>query len=328
LHFKNYGQKNTMHTAENVGLQNSPKITVVTACFNQSRTIEQTIQSVVTQTYPNVEYILVDGQSTDSTMEIIGRYRDRIAKVVSEPDSGQYHAIGKGMAMSSGEVMSWLNGDDLYFPWTFHVVADVFRSFPGVDWIIGLPSFVSESGIMCEVSNRHPAYVRSHIAKGYYCDDLFGAMQQESMFWRRGLWDAVGGLDLTFRYAGDYELWTRFASKAQLVGVAIPLAAFRIDPTRQRSRVFQGRYAQEADMLFEKRAGSFGKCLARIGNKSFYAKLMTRFLAISRCQVVAKSIIRPEHFHLVSSWSNRNRKSFFGMLTEMRVRHHLSKPLQ
>jgi glycosyltransferase involved in cell wall biosynthesis len=300
-------------------------ITVVTACFNQAHTLEKTLKSVLEQEYPGLEYIVMDGGSRDGTLDIIEKHRHRISRVVSGPDQGQYHAIAGGLNAGTGEIMAWLNGDDVYFPWTFRVVADIFAQHPDVDWIVGLPAYLDSSGTLCEVSNRHPAYVQAHIRQGYYCDPVFGYIQQESMFWRRRLWDRAGGLDTACRYAADYELWTRFAEHAVPVAVAVPLAAFRMDPARQRSRVFQAQYLAEVDAVFARRAGAGGRILRWLGRRSHALRLLMRFAAVAPTRVIAKSILDPGRHHAVRTWSNRMRKSFFGMMLEFATRREMER---
>lgn len=305
-----------------------PTITVVTACFNQAHTLEKTIKSVLEQDYKNVEYIIMDGGSSDTSLDIIGRYRDRLAHVTSGADKGQYHAINQGLRMGTGEIMAWLNGDDIYFPWTLQVVADIFTQYPEIDWIVGLPSYLDPQGVLCEVSNRHPAYCSSEIAQGCYCDPLFGYIQQESMFWRRRVWESAGGLDTKYQYAADFELWTRFAVHAPLVAVALPLAAFRMDPTRQRSRVFQHQYCGEVDALFELKAGWGARSLRWVCKRSEAVKLMVRFFAIAPTPIIAKSIKDPRFYHYMHTWSNRMRKSFFGIILEFSTRKKIKSSLQ
>src|SRR5438132_13711050 len=103
-----------------------PRITVVTPSFNQAEFLERTLRSVLDQGYPNLEYVVIDGGSTDGSVDTIRRYADRLAYWVAQPDSGQYDAINKGFQRTSGEVMAWINSDDKYAPWAFAVAAEVF----------------------------------------------------------------------------------------------------------------------------------------------------------------------------------------------------------
>lgn len=221
------------------------RISVVTACYNAAHLIEDTLQSILNQNYADLELIVIDGNSTDGTQDIIEKYRDRIAYYVSEPDGGQYEAIQKGLARATGDVMAWLNADDIYMPWTLSVVAEIFEQHKDVDWITGLPAFLNKRGQMTAVYGALAAYPQKFIANGWYDRVHGGFLQQESMFWRRALWDKTQGLDLSLRLAGDYKLWTEFAAHAVLTPVGVPLAAFRKLPGEQRSSTGADKYDAE-----------------------------------------------------------------------------------
>ncbi len=222
-----------------------PKISVITACYNGEKYIEQTLSSVLNQGYPNLEYIVIDGASKDRTFEIIKNYRHQLSYFVSEPDDGQYHAIQKGLEMATGDIMCWLNADDIMMPWTLSVVGEVFSNFPDVQWVTGQPSFLNRLGQLTSVYGANPTYPRHFIANGWYSRHLGGFLQQESMFWRKSLFDKAGGLDCSLDLAADYELWTRFARHADLTPISIPLSSFRKLPNEQRSSVSAQKYDQE-----------------------------------------------------------------------------------
>ncbi len=223
----------------------NPGISIITACYNAAPYIEATLRSVLDQEYDNLEYIVIDGGSTDGTQEIIERYKHRLACYVSEPDGGQYEAIQKGLNMATGEVMAWINADDIYMPWTLSVVGEIFDKHSQVEWITGLPGFLNKKGQITAVYAALACYPQAHIANGWY-DRLHGGfLQQESMFWRRSLWEKTGGLDLSLRLAADFKLWTQCARHTPLVPVSVPLAAFRKLPGEQRSSLGSDRYDAE-----------------------------------------------------------------------------------
>lgn len=207
------------------------KISIVTVCFNMVSFIEQTIKSVLSQRYPNLEYIIIDGGSTDGTQNIIEKYKDRLAYYVSEADGGMYDAIGKGFSRATGEILAWLNADDLYFPHTFKVVNDVFENNEDVGWIGGKYCFLSENGKKVKSFPKCSGRSQEDIRDGWCRDGLLGPLQQESMFWRKSLYVKCGGINVSYRYAGDFELWTRFAKYSALAKVDLPLAAFRRRPS-------------------------------------------------------------------------------------------------
>src|SRR5665647_3247451 len=118
----------------------NPKITIITPVYNRAQYLEATILSVLNQGYANLEYIIIDGGSTDGTIEIIKKYESQLAYWVSEPDQGMYYALQKGFDKASGDIMAWLNSDDMYHANSLFVVADIFSTFEDVDWIMGTPS--------------------------------------------------------------------------------------------------------------------------------------------------------------------------------------------
>jgi glycosyltransferase involved in cell wall biosynthesis len=189
--------------------------------------IEQTIQSVISQDYPDLEYIIVDGGSSDHTMDIINKYKNKISIIINEPDNGMYDAISKGIKSSTGEILAWLNADDIYFPWTLSIVAKAFSENNDFNWIRGIPAFMDEPGCLSNIYNNISGAPRNFIRNGWFSEGLYGFLQQESIFWKRSLWEKANGLNLNCTIAADFELWTRFAEYSELVSVGLPLAAFR-----------------------------------------------------------------------------------------------------
>lgn len=228
-----------------------PRITVVTPSYNQGRFLEETIRSVLLQGYPNLEYIVIDGGSTDQSVDIVRKHESHLAYWVSEPDRGQYDAINKGFARSTGEIMAWLNSDDVYCPWALHTVGQIFRSCGEVDWLTtSIPLTWSAEGIPC-AARFVDNYTESSFARGRNAQNDGRSrtwIMQEGTFWRRTLWDQSGGqLDASFAYAGDFELWTRFWQHADLVTVPVPLAGFRVHDQQKTARI--GAYYAEVDRI-------------------------------------------------------------------------------
>ncbi len=198
-----------------------PTISIVTPSFNQREYVEHTLQSVLQQNYPALEYVVVDGGSTDGSAEFIRRHAHALHACISERDEGHGHALNKGFALTTGEVMAWLNSDDMYTPWAFRVVAEIFSRFPHVEWLMGLNAWWNCDGVMTKVR---------HVTKNVYDYLLgdFGWIQQESVFWRRSLWEKAGGrIDQGYRFMVDGELWTRFFRHAPLYTIDAVLGGYR-----------------------------------------------------------------------------------------------------
>jgi glycosyltransferase involved in cell wall biosynthesis len=236
-----------------------PTITIVTPTYNSENYLEATIQSVLNQNYPALEYIIIDGGSTDSTLDIIRRYASHFAYWVSEPDNGMYDALQKGFARSTGQIMAWLNSDDMYPEWTLHTVANIFSDLPYVDWITSIrPLIWNKEGLAVDAMALL-GYSKSTFFHGEHLpnheDFTLEVIQQESTFWRRSLWDTAGAtLNTTLRYAGDFELWARFYQHSELIGVRTALGGFRLHGN-QLSQNAAEAYHQEALAAFYQHGG-------------------------------------------------------------------------
>lgn len=222
-----------------------PRISIVTPCFNMARYLKRTLDSLVSQDHKNAEFIVMDGGSTDGSLEILRDYHRHLHAVHSQQDDGNYDALNRGFSEATGDVFGWLNADDIYYPWTLRCVADIFEQFPDVDWITGLPGHLSQAGQYVRVAGVASAYPQRYLQNGWYRPDIAGYLQQESMFWRRSLWERTGGLNVGYRLAADFDLWTRFANESTLVAVNTPLAAFRRRPSEQLSSAHRDEYLSE-----------------------------------------------------------------------------------
>lgn len=237
-----------------------PKISIVSPSYNQGIFFEQTMLSILNQGYPNLEYIVIDGSSSDGSLEIIKKYENRLTYWVSEQDHGQYHAINKGFGHATGEIMAWLNSDDMYFPWTLQCVGGIFSRYPEVEWLTScFPMSSNQQGVPVYCRAVDGGFSREGFLQGenFAGGDWYnkGYIQQESTFWRRGLWEKAGGrINEKFELAADFELWARFFEYADLVGVEVPLALFRNQPA-QRSSVNAQEYIAECHGILKRHGG-------------------------------------------------------------------------
>ena len=166
-----------------------PKITLVTPSFNQAQYLEECIKSILDQRYPSLEYIIMDGGSTDGSVDIIKKYSSNIFYWQSKPDGGQYAAVEAGFACGTGEILAWLNSDDLLQPGSLFLVAKIFLARPDVEWIMGRPTVYNKRGEISSVANYLPPWSRA-----LYLEGRVGPphIQQESTFWRRSLYEKAG----------------------------------------------------------------------------------------------------------------------------------------
>jgi glycosyltransferase involved in cell wall biosynthesis len=184
-------------------------VSIITPSYNQANFLEATILSVLEQEDPNIEYIVVDGGSTDGSQEIIRKYSDRLAWWVSEKDAGQTDAINKGFARARGDILAWLNSDDTFNPGAVTTIVKFFQNNPEVGLVYGDANYIDQNG---EIVGRFPAAKTDYrrLRRGYV------HIPQQSAFFRADLWRRVGPLDPAFYFAMDYDLWVRLAAVAPL----------------------------------------------------------------------------------------------------------------
>ena len=198
-----------------------PLVSIVTPSFNQARFLESTIHSVLSQSYPRLEYIIVDGGSTDGSSDIIRKYSNKLAWWVSEKDQGQTEAINKGFAYAKGDILAWLNSDDTYLPGAVASAVQFFRDDSQLGLVYGDANFINEAGQV--IGKFHAAQTNLHLLRQGYVH-----IPQQASFFRGDLWRAVGPLDPSFYFAMDYDLWVRISARSQVKYVPQTWANFRL----------------------------------------------------------------------------------------------------
>lgn len=249
-----------------------PRISIVTPSFRSAAYIESTIQSVISQQYPNTEYIVIDGAG-DETASILGKYEQHLAYWCSEPDKGQYDAINKGFARATGDILCWLNSDDMLLPRALFVVGEIFSQFPAIDWVSTLcPANWDANGYLCGFS-RTPGFNKQAFLDGLFLPGVRSRgywVQQESTFFRRSLWECIGAKLPDYSLAGDFALWCAFYRQADLVGIDYPLAGFRLVAGQRSEAMTQyQREARSALNAFRQEAGWVDSWKSRIPYSSF-----------------------------------------------------------
>jgi hypothetical protein len=216
------------------------RISIVTPCLNGAEYLAEAMDSVLGQGYPNLEYVVVDGGSTDGSVEIIKKRASHLAYWVSEPDRGHAHALNNGFARTTGQVMGWLNADDILHRGSLRLLAEMFGRFADVEWLTGQASHLDERGAVVDV-----APPRSWSRIGFLSGD-YRWIQQECTYWRRGLWERAGGrLAEEYRLACDFELWVRFFRHARLQSTTGLIGGFRFHAGQRTAERMQ-EYEAEA----------------------------------------------------------------------------------
>lgn len=230
------------------------KVSLVIPTYNCAPLLRTTLQSVRLCGWDDLEIIVRDGASRDDTVRQVEDFPDLPIRVVSEPDQGQYDAINKGFELATGEILGWINAGDLLMPGAIGNVADAFAAIPEMQWVTGRQC-VAEGVRTRKVGERVLGVSNLEIRLGLCKGGVSGHLQQEGMFWRRSLWEEAGPLDLNYKLAADFELWTRFARVTKLYRLRVPLAAFSYHDTNRsitEAQSYQSEVAQAIERLPER----------------------------------------------------------------------------
>ena len=224
-----------------------PKISIVTPSYNQGRYIEQTILSVLNQNYPNLEYIIIDGGSTDNTIDIIKKYADRITYWVSEPDKGQSNALNKGLEKCTGELFNWINSDDYLEPNALFKLAEAFEKNRGADIFCGYARMFNDTDNVTLLNHRCQIFSNTEQTMVAQKND------QHGMFYRLGVIKELGGINENLHYVMDLELWFRYLVARgihKFVFINELLAHFRIHP-QSKTGSMELRFREEEKLLWK-----------------------------------------------------------------------------
>lgn len=213
-------------------MKNYPKISIVTHSLNRENYIAETIESVLNQNYPNLEYVVIDDGSTDKSWEIIKQYRGKLfyAERIEGSRNNPIYALNYGFKKTTGEILGWLNTKNILLPKSLFTIAEVFSVFPQIEWLTGIGSLIDDESKIVAISPFRKDFYEHLI-------DMSDNLQQESTFWRRGLWERTGGqLDERYPWAFDVALWcTKFFLNARLYHLNTLIGAYRKTPQAKSS---------------------------------------------------------------------------------------------
>ena len=228
-----------------------PLISIVTPSYNQGQFIEETIRSVLLQGYPNLEYMIIDGSSTDKSVEVIRKYEPWLDYWVSETDRGQAHAISKGFQRVGGEILAWLNSDDQYCKRALQLVSRFFQEKPALDLLYGDCEMTDARGSIIDRIKGQSGGLAELLARDF--------IPQPSSFFHRRAWKAVGGLDVNLSFTLDYDLWIRMMVKGiKSLYVPVPLSRFRwhdVSKSNRHVAQFGYEYLGVLERLFREQEG-------------------------------------------------------------------------
>ena len=217
------------------------RVSIVTPSYNQAQFIEETIRSVLLQGYPDLEYIIIDGGSTDGSVDIIRKYEPWLAYWVSEPDRGQTHAINKGFARATGDIVAWLNSDDTYLPGAVRQTVQALEEHPRAGFVYGILNLVDEAGNLIRRKLGGPLDRKRLLGRAY-----FG---QPTVFMRKAILQQVGYLDESLFGPLDWELWIRLAQISDAVYLPVPLANATVWPGAKTEKHTLRFYPEHREVL-------------------------------------------------------------------------------
>jgi len=224
---------------------NLPKISIITPSFNQGQYIEDTIVSIIGQDYPNIEYIVIDGGSSDNTIDILKKYNDRITYWISEKDAGQSNAINKGFKKATGEILNWINSDDQLMPGALRKIADYFQKHKDVVMIHGRIEYFGEVEFNFTSTNISLKDIQTKYA-AHIC------MPQPATFYRKQLLDEQGLLDETLQFSMDTDLYVRAGLNYKILQIEDVLAKFRLHSTSKSVSTTKKKFLVENAIIFSR----------------------------------------------------------------------------
>tara|TARA_A100001011_G_C14185889_1_gene789011 strand:- start:377 stop:1162 length:786 start_codon:yes stop_codon:yes gene_type:complete len=228
----------------------NPLVSIITPNYNGEVFLENTIKSVVNQTYKNIEYIVIDGGSTDRSHEIIKKYKKYINYLEIQSDNGIFHAVHKGIKRSKGKYIIWINSDDVLSPRAAENVVTIFKKNPSLDWINGKCGYIKKN---IQFSFIPYVYPKSIIEKGKAHKKFYGYIQQESTSFTKSLYLKSGGLDISSNSGGDYFLWKKFSKITNLKTYFINIGYFRshnnqLSSNKDSFEIFTGHISSKYDL--------------------------------------------------------------------------------
>ncbi len=255
------------------------KISIITTNYNTKKYLEKTIQSVLNQKGNfELEYIITDGASTDGSLDIIKKYKDRI-KYISEKDRGQSDGINKGLRMATGDIVAFLNADDLYTEGALDKVVKYFKNNPECMWLTGYCKIIDEND---EVIKEYITKYKNQKLKNFSLDQLLieNCISQPSTFWRKIVTEEIGYIDESLHYSMDQDYWARIALKYKLHIIPEYLAGFRftsdtktgssIEKTLSESQKIAEKYTKKKSVLFKQKLSN----IKRIISYKYLSKLI------------------------------------------------------
>lgn len=243
-----------------------PLISVITPSYNQGKFIRQTIESVLSQNYPRIEYIIVDALSTDDTLSIVSEYKDRLT-LLAERDRGQTDAINKGLRLATGDIVCWLNSDDYFLPGTLALVGEFFADHPEKSWLTGDCQIVDQSGVSIQQPVRHYKRMLRSLTPAMYLG-MTNAICQPATFWRRAVHTQLGFLTESLQYTMDYDWWLRLQQRQPPAIVPQPLTAFRIHADSKGGNQYGLQFDEDYQTFCRYWSGSSIRLLHKLHNRA------------------------------------------------------------
>ena len=249
-----------------------PKLSIVTPSYNQGQFIKATIDSILSQDFTDFEYIIMDGGSTDETLDILRSYNDPRLTWVSEPDNGQTDAINKGLAKATGDYFAYLNSDDVYKPGAFRQIVEYFETHSDVDMVFGDCEVIDENGDFQSLRKSRPYDIKDFLMLKFQ-------MSQPSTFWRRAVIDSIGMFDPQFHMVMDYDYWIRLGlHEHKSAYIAETFAGFRVHGDNKSMNMLP--FMQEVEIVFNK---VFQSNVSQTDLSQIQESVFARFYLIKAC---------------------------------------------